>query len=147
MKILWAARYARWDLLRVINLLSTRITKWTTACDRWLYRVMCYIHSTLDLVLYGYCGDDFKNLTINMWTDADWAGDRTDWRSTSGVFVSAIGNHTDFPLYARSKKQTATATSTPEAELVAANYGTRKVLCGISLNQFGPRDLPQYNHF
>ena len=40
MKLLYGARFARWDLLKAINLLSQRITMWNKACDRSLYRLM-----------------------------------------------------------------------------------------------------------
>ena len=33
MKFLYGARFARWDLLKVITKLATMITTWTTACD------------------------------------------------------------------------------------------------------------------
>ena len=46
MKVLYAARMARPDLLRATCYLATRITKWTAQCDKMLYRLMCYIYST-----------------------------------------------------------------------------------------------------
>jgi len=92
---------------------------------------MCYINSTLDLKLVGHVGDIFDNMTLGLWSDADWAGDRSDWRSTSGAFAAAIGKNTDFPLYARSKKQGSVSSSTPEAELIAAAYATRKIACPV----------------
>ena len=33
MKILYGARFARWDLLKVVTKLATMVTKWTTSCD------------------------------------------------------------------------------------------------------------------
>ena len=46
MKVLYAARYARFDLLRAVCYLAQYITKWDEQCDRRLYRLMCYIDST-----------------------------------------------------------------------------------------------------
>ena len=40
MKVLYAARYARFDLLRAVCYLAQYITKWDDACDRRLYRLM-----------------------------------------------------------------------------------------------------------
>jgi hypothetical protein len=45
MKVLYAARMARPDLLRPTCYLATRVTKWTVQCDKMLYRMMCYIYS------------------------------------------------------------------------------------------------------
>ena len=41
MKILFAARMARCDLLRVVQGLAARVTKWSTDCDKALYRLIC----------------------------------------------------------------------------------------------------------
>ena len=57
MKVLYAARMARPDLLRATCYLATRITKWTEQCDRMLFRLMCYIHSSLGACLHGWMGD------------------------------------------------------------------------------------------
>ena len=40
MKILWAARLARFDLLRAVSHLATFVTKWTSECDRRLHRLI-----------------------------------------------------------------------------------------------------------
>ena len=42
MKIMYLARFARPDLLRAVGALSTLITKWTTLCDRKLFRIIKY---------------------------------------------------------------------------------------------------------
>ena len=49
MKILYAARYARLDLLRAVCALAQFITKWDEQCDLRLYRLVCYINSTYHL--------------------------------------------------------------------------------------------------
>ena len=46
MKILYAARYARLDLLRAVCALAQFITKWDEQCDLRLYRLVCYIHNS-----------------------------------------------------------------------------------------------------
>eukprot|EP00969_Alexandrium_andersonii_P265547 11735056-Alexandrium_andersonii.AAC.1 len=43
MKVLWVARVARFDLLRAVGFLATKITKWTSKCDRQLYRLIGYM--------------------------------------------------------------------------------------------------------
>ena len=43
MKILYGARVCRYDLLRAVCVLATKVTKWTKQCDRQLHRLMCCI--------------------------------------------------------------------------------------------------------
>jgi hypothetical protein len=43
MKVLYCARLARFDLLKAISSLATKITKWTRNCDKKLHQLMCYI--------------------------------------------------------------------------------------------------------
>ena len=49
MNILYAARMARFDLLKAVCHLACHITRWTSQCDRRIHRIICYINSTLDL--------------------------------------------------------------------------------------------------
>ena len=57
MKVLFAARMARFDLLRATQGLASRVTKWSKDCDLALHRLMCYIYSTIDHVQTGFIGD------------------------------------------------------------------------------------------
>ena len=57
LKILYAARMARFDLLRATCYLATRITKWSKQCDRMLHRLVAYINSTLDVYMTGWIAD------------------------------------------------------------------------------------------
>ena len=52
MKILFAARMARWDLLRATQSLASRVTKWSKDCDAALRRLVCYINSSLDVRMH-----------------------------------------------------------------------------------------------
>ena len=51
MKVLYAARIARFDLLWLVGFLARRVTKWDTYCDRALHKLMFYINSTLDVCM------------------------------------------------------------------------------------------------
>ena len=53
MKILYAARYARLDLVRVVCALAQFITKLDDECGQRLYRLVCYIHSTYHIRMTG----------------------------------------------------------------------------------------------
>ena len=116
MKILYGARMGRYDLIRPVQALASLITKWDGLCDKKLHRLVCYINSTLDLNLYGWIGDPPDLLELVLYCDADLAGDRTDSKSTSGVFMCLLGPRSFMPLNALSKKQTSVSKSTPEAK-------------------------------
>jgi hypothetical protein len=125
MKILYGARMARYDLLRATCALASKITKWTRACDKKLYKLVCYINSTLDYVLKGSVHDPLDKLSLKLFADADFAGCEKTARSTSGVFLCLVGPNTFMPLAAISKKQSCVSHSTPEAELVAVDLALR----------------------
>eukprot|EP00435_Cladocopium_sp_Y103_P009439 s1446_g2.t1 len=124
MKILFAARMARFDLLRAVQGLAARVTKWSYDCDRALHRLVCYIHSTLDLKLKAFVGDTLSECKLWCFADADHAGEY-DNRSTTGCFLVLVGPNTYFPLTAFSKKQTSVSMSSTESEVVAANVSLR----------------------
>jgi hypothetical protein len=128
MKILYAARYCRPDLLRATCALARRVSKWTTECDRRLHRLVSYMHLTVNHKQYAYVGDEFSQCTIALFADADYAGDKTNSWSTSGVFIAIVGPRTYVPIVAVSKKQTCTSHSTCEAEVVAFNTGLKAAL-------------------
>ena len=125
MKILYAARYARLDLLRAVCSLAQFITKWDEQCDLRLYRLVCYIHSTYHIRMTGWVGDPPSKLTPHCFADADFAGCAKTSRSTSGVHLCLLGPNTVFPLAGQSKKQGCVSHSTPEAEIVAADHAMR----------------------
>ena len=75
--------------------------------------------------MISWVGDSAQDLSVHLYTDADFAGDKKNMVSTSGVHLVIRGKNTCFPLNALSKTQTAVSHSTPEAELVAADIGIR----------------------
>ena len=126
MKILFAARMARFDLLRAVQGLAARVTKWSADCDRALHRLVCYVHSTLDHRMTAFVGDKVADCKLWVFADADHAGEY-DNRSTSGCFLVLVGPNTYYPLTAFSKKQTSVSMSSTESEVVAANVSLRAV--------------------
>ncbi len=105
MNIRYGARLARWDLLNTAQLFAPRVTKWSDRCDKALHRLMCYIHHTSDVVLRGYVGGKADSLSLRLYDDADFAGDRPEFKSASGVLFALIGDNMCFPLCAKSAKQ------------------------------------------
>ena len=127
LKVYYEARAARFDLLRSIGYLATRITKWDADCDRRLHRLMSYVHSTLSYRQAAWVGDSIENLSLHLYSDADMAGDAKTHRSTSGVYLAIEGPRTRFPIASISKRQTSVSHSTPEAEIVAGATALRMV--------------------
>lgn len=144
MKLLYAARIARFDLLRSINSLARNVTKWTKDDDVRLHHLMCYVNSTLDLKMVGCVGDDISDLDLSLHADADFAGCAQSLRSTSGSRMHVQGKHTRFPLAGGSKRQGCVSHSTPEAEIVAADLTLRTMgLPAISLWHTLTKKLPR----
>ena len=115
MSLLYTARYARYDLLRPVCALASMVSRWNVHCDRMLFRLMCYVHTTKDEVFqHGFVGDNFSDLQLRLYTDADLASDKLTKKSTTGVFLVLVGPNTWFPLQAVSTKQTAVSHSSTE---------------------------------
>ena len=72
-------------------------------------------------------GDEPEQLSLVQYSDADFASDRADATSTSGIFLALVGPMAFFPLAAHSHKQTAVSHSTAEPEDVAAEAAMREI--------------------
>ena len=124
MKILFAARMARWDLLRATQSLASRVTKWSCDCHIGLHRLVAYINSTLHITMSGFIGDSINDCQLWLFCDSDFAGE-FDAKSTTGCALFLVGPNTYYPLNAFSKKQTSITMSSTESEVVTANQGIR----------------------
>lgn len=127
MKLLYAARIARFDLLRAINSLARNISKWSDKDDARLHHLMCYVNGSTSYQMIGWVGDGAAKLEIGLFADADFAGCGQTLRSTSGAHLHVQGPHTRFPISGGSKRQGCVSHSTPEAEIVAADYALRNL--------------------
>ena len=92
-----------------------------------MYRIIQFLLGAREWRQIGFIGDDFSELKLGLFTDSDFAGDRSDMKSTSGVFLALYGLHSFFPLGSVSKKQTCVSHSSVEAELVSCDFGVRAV--------------------
>ena len=119
MRILYAAREARFDLLRAVNKMSCMVAYWNPDADRRMERLITYIKSTLHYRQYGWIADQPADLQPHAYTDADFAGCTRTLRSTTGIQMQIEGPHSCFPISASSKRQPHVADSTPAAELSA----------------------------
>jgi hypothetical protein len=126
---LFLARVGRPDLSTPVQRLCTKVSRWTTVEDSALVRMVSYLWWHTDLVLVGSLGPaDREDVVLRLYTDADWSGDGASTKSTSGCWLelwSPTSGRT-WPICWSTTKQTATASSTCEAELVALSGGLRK---------------------
>ena len=123
MKIFYGARCCRPELLFSITYLARFVTKWTVVQDKKLERLFDYVNTTLDTTLVSTVDSlDLPHVFLASFPDADFSGCKETGRSTSGNWLelgSPSGNTTGALEWA-SKRQTATATSTTEAEMASA---------------------------
>ena len=84
---------------------------------------MCYVKGSTKFKLVGKIGNDPEDLKICLYTDADHCSGIDHTKSTSGMFVSLEGSGSWFPLSWASRRQTATARSTTEAEMLSLGSG------------------------
>ena len=77
--------------------------------------------------LFGWVGDIADSLRLDLFVDADLAGETQSCKSTSGVFFAVCGLNTRLPITGQSKKQPVTSHSTPESEIVAYSHGLRTI--------------------
>jgi len=106
--------YTRPDIAFAAGKLAQFMDKPTAKHAQALKSLMRYLRSTTDLrICYGPYGKSADRVVG--FSDADYAGDRSDRKSTSGqIFLLGGG-----PISWRSRKQHAVSTSTTEAEYIA----------------------------
>ena len=122
MKALWLGRLARPDIIKPINDLTTKVQSWSRGDDKKVLRLIQYIASTPHYRLVDTIQDKPEDLELKLFVDADFAGDRSTARSTSGGFLALTGPSSFFPLAWISKRQTSTSRSTTESEVVSLAY-------------------------
>ena len=136
MSLMYIARLVRPDILLSVVYLSTRSSQPTENDYSKLMRVLSYLKMTSHIKLKLQC----DNLTINCHCDASY-GAHHDGASHTGYWVS-LGKTRSY-LYAKSNKQKLFATSSTEAELVAA-VDSVKTLIWIQnlINEIGIINVP-----
>lgn len=73
MMMLCAARMCTYDILCATRALASLVTKWIPACDNKLRRAVSHIQSTLSLKLVALVGDCPQDVTVKLFSDADFA--------------------------------------------------------------------------
>jgi hypothetical protein len=100
-----------------------------TNFDKQLMHLFAYVKQTKGTALHAFIDvKDIEEISLAAYPDADLAGTFDTTKATSGGFVHIEGPNTFFPLDWFSKRQTATAHSTTEAELISASKILRESL-------------------
>ena len=146
LKALYMARITRMDILWTVNQLARDVTRWNVACDKRLYRLICYVHTHGSYKQDCWVGDAPENILVAPFSDASFAGDLKDSRSTSGSFTASVGPRTWVPIAWACKKQGAVSHSSTEAEVIALETCIRGEgipvvsLWDIVIRVFNPQD-------
>ena len=129
MKLLYAARRCRFDLLdcvaSTIRLARSPngLRRRTRSCITSRPSGLCAsVQTSHDRMMIGWAGECLETASIGLFVEADYAGCGESLRSTHGALLHIQGPHTRFPLAGLSKTQGCLSHSTPEAEIVAADF-------------------------
>ena len=122
MRLLFAARMARPDLITAITRMASHISRWKEVHDVGLKRIFAYVSQSLDLRLEGKLSSkDRDGVEIHIYPDADLGGDASTTKSTAGLWVEIVGPTGDrcWPVLWASRRMACTAASTCEAETLS----------------------------
>ena len=127
MKVFYAARCCRPDVMFTIGYLARFVTKWDVCHDRMLHKLYSYLLATKDYTLHSRVDSkDFDSVFLCGFPDADHAGCKETAKSTSGNYLELASDNNDTcaNLEWSSKRQGCVSHSTTEAETV----GISKIL-------------------
>ena len=99
--------------------LACQVTQWSKQSDADLHRLFSYIKWNPFMIRGIIFPDEVEEICIGAYPDADLAGSRTSTRSISGGVAGLLGPKSWVALDWSSKRQTATSTSTSEAETIS----------------------------
>lgn len=121
--LLYLQQCTRPDISVAVSMLGQFNENPTVGCFNAAKSVVRYLKGTKDLGLAYNKSNNLKCI-IEVYTDADYAGDTSDRRSRTGLAVFMNRNLLDWS----STKQKSTATSTCEAEYMAIGLGAKRVM-------------------
>ena len=116
MKLLWLARLSRPDINFPVVSLAAQISEWSRADDLRLKRLVGYVKQTAHFGIMGEVAKTEVPPLIRAFCDSDLAGCVTSCKSHSGIFTVIESGDRSFPISWTSKRQSAVARSTTEAE-------------------------------
>lgn len=119
--ILYAASKTRPDIAYAVNVVSRYLENPTEHDVQNVKRILRYLNGNSKAFLK-FSGDG-KNV-LYAYSDADFAGDKIDRKSTSGFVIMYMGG----PVGWRACKQPIVATSTTESEFIAADLCAKELV-------------------
>ncbi|MGZ4851256.1 MAG: reverse transcriptase domain-containing protein, partial [Candidatus Bathyarchaeia archaeon] len=119
----YLAGSTRPDIAHAVGLLCRQVNQPMPVDWRLLKRVLRYLRGTSKLCL-SFSGSAGKLGEILVFTDADWGGDQSTRKSTSGTIIKVNGN----VVLWGSKKQKTPALSSAESEYMALGVAVQEAL-------------------
>jgi hypothetical protein len=119
--VMYGMIYTRPDIAFTTGRLSQHLKGPVQRHYGGLKELLRYIGTTINQKIR-YGPSTTRDLVV--YTDADWAGDKTDRKSTSGFVVMLYGG----PVCWASRKQTSVATSSTESEYIALSTGAKQAV-------------------
>ena len=149
MKMLWLARLSRPDVSHAVTRLASGITRWSINHDKMLYRLACYLNSTIEYGVHCFVKGNPPTISLHLYTDADLGGDICTMKSHTGIYLCIeCPDGTSFPISWTSRRQQCVSKSTTESELVALNDGLFNDAIPVQtvLNMVFGREIPVTIH-
>lgn len=143
--LLYLSTRTRPDIASAVNMLARQSNNPSTSSLSGIKRVLRYLKGTEDFGLFFEKRNSNEDLLAH--SDADWAGDTTDRKSTSGMIICMDGN----AVVWQSRKQSSVALSSSEAECLAVSECTkelmwlRSLLGELGLRKEGPSIMMEDN--
>ena len=119
--LLYLARWTRPDIAAAVGICGRRVANYRMKDWNAVRRIFQYLKATKDTTLKL---DGTGGLDIRGYSDADWAGDLVDRKSTSG-YCFFMGKSL---ISWSSKKQQSTALSTAESEIIALSEAAKEAV-------------------
>ncbi|MBW0573237.1 hypothetical protein O181_112952 [Austropuccinia psidii MF-1] len=119
----YLAQHTRPNIMFTVNQLLRYSVKPTIKHLTMIKHLMEYLKATLNFSLTFTKQESTKISILPGWADNDYANDRIDRKSISGILTSVFGNAISW----LSKKKTVVARSTTEAEFIAMNICAKQL--------------------
>jgi Reverse transcriptase (RNA-dependent DNA polymerase). len=121
--LLYLSLCSRPDITVAVNVLSRFQTQANVNLWNALKRTLRYLKGTSELCLV-FLKNKLECLTLECYADADWAGDKSTRRSTSGFIIQING----CTVLWQSRRQNSVSLSTAESEYVALSEACSDVV-------------------
>jgi hypothetical protein len=123
--IAYLANATRPDIANAVNMAARDQSQPTSTSVLKVKRILHYLRGTSTTgITYNSTSKSDREVTLTAYTDSDWAGDKTDAKSTTG-FVLKLAHG---PISWISNKQSIVTHSSSEAEYVATSETAREIV-------------------